>query len=147
MKSSLVSKCYVSSFVCLSTKAIHLELVSDLTKDAFIVALRRFVSRRGKPASIYSDNGTTCVGANNELQSLGQFLNIEAISLSESITNFGFSWHFIPHFGGLSETEVKSTKYHLKRVAGNSVLTYEEFYTFSGNRSIAKSQTFNSNVY
>ncbi|GFV82424.1 integrase catalytic domain-containing protein [Trichonephila clavipes] len=49
-------------------KAIHIEIVSDLTSDAFIATLKRFFSRRGKCAKLYSDNGKTFVGANKELK-------------------------------------------------------------------------------
>ncbi|XP_039315534.1 uncharacterized protein LOC120360046 [Solenopsis invicta] len=128
-----IHKCYVSVFVCFVTKALHLELVSDLTKEAFIAALRRFVSRRGKPAHIYSDNGTTFVGSNNALIEFGKFIAKEVKNLSETIEDLGISWHFIPsyspHFGGLWEAGVKATKYHLKRVAGNAHLTFEELCT------------------
>ena len=58
-----VIKAYVCVFVSLSVKAVHLELVSDLTSEAFIATLRRFISRRGKPSLIWSDNGTNFVGA------------------------------------------------------------------------------------
>ncbi len=47
-----VVKAYICVFVSLSVKAVHLELVSDLTTDAFISALRRFIARRGKPKVI-----------------------------------------------------------------------------------------------
>ncbi|XP_011694053.1 PREDICTED: uncharacterized protein LOC105453629 [Wasmannia auropunctata] len=127
------NKCYICLFICFATRAIHLELVSDLTTECFISALRRFVSRRGKPAHVYSDNGTNFVGANRELNELARFLLKEQTSLSECINDIGISWHFIPayspHFGGLWEAGIKSTKHHLKRVAGNSLLTFEEFYT------------------
>nr|CAH7717100.1 unnamed protein product [Callosobruchus chinensis] len=53
-----ISKCYVALFVCFLSKAVHLELVTDLSKDCFILALLRFISRRGKPSRIFSDNGT-----------------------------------------------------------------------------------------
>ncbi|XP_033212150.1 uncharacterized protein LOC117169753 [Belonocnema kinseyi] len=128
-----VTKAYVCLFVCFSTKALHLELVSDATTDALLAALRRFVSRRGKPANIHSDNGTNFVGANNELRRLGDFLLQKCNSLNESIANTGIQWHFIPaykpHFGGIWEAGVKSVKHHLKRVAGEAILTFEEFAT------------------
>lgn len=60
-------KVYVSVFVCLAVKAVHLEIVSELTTDAFIAALKRFIARRGKCRSIHSNNGTNFVGANNQL--------------------------------------------------------------------------------
>lgn len=63
-------KIYVTIFVCLTTKAAYIELVSDLTTDAFIATLRRFISQRGYCATIHSENGTNFVGANNELKKL-----------------------------------------------------------------------------
>ena len=56
-----IVKSYVHVFVCLTVKAVHLELVSDLTTNAFISCIRRFISRRGKPTVIMSDHGTNFV--------------------------------------------------------------------------------------
>ncbi|XP_062534839.1 uncharacterized protein LOC134204019 [Armigeres subalbatus] len=67
-----VVKMYVAVFICLCTKAVHLELVSDLTTDRFIQALRRFSARRGKCEDLYSDNGTNFVGARNKLKELDE---------------------------------------------------------------------------
>ncbi|XP_047032834.1 uncharacterized protein LOC124639490 [Helicoverpa zea] len=94
------------------------------------MCLRRFVSRRGKPYEIYSDNGKTFVGANNEL---GRVLK----SSREAVTEYGstegirfkFSPAYSPHFGGIWEAGVKSSKHHLKRIAGNAALTFEELAT------------------
>ena len=66
-------------FVSLSVKVVHLELVSDLTSEAFIATLRRFISRRGKPSLIWSDNGTNFVGASRELQELADFLERQKV--------------------------------------------------------------------
>ena len=52
----------------MSTRACHLELLDDLSTDHFIIALKRFIARRGRLQNIFSDNGTTFAGANNELQ-------------------------------------------------------------------------------
>lgn len=131
--SSLI-KAYIALFVCFSTRAIHLELVTSLSTEAFIAAFRRFVSRRGKPQTVYSDNGKNFVGAATELKQLGQFLTKEENSLKNSFSNDGVNWCFTPpyspHFGGIWEAGVKATKYHLKRVTTTSNLTYEEFSTF-----------------
>ncbi|XP_050302413.1 uncharacterized protein LOC126740435 [Anthonomus grandis grandis] len=132
-RSAMLSKCYLALFVCFSTKAIHLELVSDLSTNAFLLALKRFMSRRGKPIRIYSDNGTNFVGANAELRDLGNFIKNNGEQMSESCAEEGIEWRFIPvnspHFGGLWEAGVKASKYHLKRVIGRNVLTFEEMYT------------------
>lgn len=58
----------------MSTRAVHIELVSALTTEAFLAALSRFTSRRGNPANIFSDNGTNYIGANNELNKMYDFL-------------------------------------------------------------------------
>lgn len=122
-------KAYISIFVCLATKAVHLELVSDMTKDAFIAALNRFIARRGKPQCIFSDNGTTFVGAFNEL---AHFLKQADLSVSDMIEqgiNFSFIPCYTPHFGGMWESNIKSAKHHLRRVLGLTHLTFEEMST------------------
>ncbi|KMQ85993.1 hypothetical protein RF55_15172 [Lasius niger] len=63
-------KAYLCVFVCFVTKAVHLEIVSDLSTTTFLNALKRFLARRGKCISIYSDNGTAFIGANNALKEM-----------------------------------------------------------------------------
>ena len=70
-----VMKAYVCVFVCMTVKAIHLKLVTELTSEAFIAALRRFISRRGLPSDICSDHGTNFVGANREISEMYKYLN------------------------------------------------------------------------
>lgn len=65
-------KCYIAVFVCFVTRAVHLELVSGLTTEAFLAFLMRFLSPRGYCSHIYSDNGTNFVGANKVLHSYFQ---------------------------------------------------------------------------
>ncbi|XP_066244730.1 uncharacterized protein [Euwallacea similis] len=127
------SKCWMALFICFASRAIHLELVSDLSKDSFILALRRFISRRGKPTLIYSDNGTNFKAAQSELSNFGTFLQKIQGDVVDAMTSENIEWRFIPpsspHFGGLWEAGVKSSKYHLKRVLGAHVLTFEELYS------------------
>jgi len=59
---------YIAVFICIVVKAIHLEVVSDLTTNAFLNSFKRFISRRSKPINVYSDNGTNFISANKELQ-------------------------------------------------------------------------------
>ncbi|XP_037931427.1 uncharacterized protein LOC119666216 [Teleopsis dalmanni] len=56
-------KAYVAIFVCMITKAVYIELAEDLASEAFINAYTRFVNRRGPCNHLYSDNGTTFIGA------------------------------------------------------------------------------------
>lgn len=130
-------KVYICVFICMSIKAVHLEVVSDFSSDGFLATLRRFVARRGVPTHIYSDNGTNFVGANNQLKELYALFNsdkhknlVERFSSEHHIT-----WHFIPpiapHFGGLWESTVKLFKHHFRRVVGDSLFTFEELNTFT----------------
>lgn len=127
-------KGYVALFVCLCTKAVHIETISDMSTPAFLAAYRRFISRRGLPHHMYSDNGTNFVGASKILrkEAGAHLLHITDDVINE-ISNIGSEWHFIPpsspHFGGLWEAGIKSMKYHLKRIIGDSTLTFEEIST------------------
>lgn len=129
-----ITKGYICLFVCLSTKAIHLELVSDMSTVTFLAAFNRFASRRGKPSIMYSDCGTNFVGAARQLEKeFEEAIKESQPEIAEQLSNDGILWKFIPpaapHFGGLWEAGVKSTKYHLKRILGESVLTFEEMTT------------------
>lgn len=74
-----MQKAYIAIFVCMNTKAIHIEAVSDLTADAFIAAFRRLVTRRGAVHNFYSDNGTNFVRANKILQEDMAHINETAV--------------------------------------------------------------------
>ncbi len=65
-------KAYVCLFVCMTTKAVHIELCHELTSEAFIQAFKRFKSRRGIPQQVYSDNGSNFIGAKSEIVELQQ---------------------------------------------------------------------------
>ena len=135
LRKSRQTKAYLALFICMATKALHLECVSELTKEAFIASLDRFVSRRGLCKNLFSDNGTNFTGANNELKAIYQFLKENANN--EEVVNFltkqEINWHFSPpsgpNFGGLWEAGIKSAKHHIKRVVGTQILTFEEFTT------------------
>ena len=79
-------KAYVSIFICFATKAVHLELVSELTTEVFLGSLKRFFSRRGKASTIHSDNGKNFVGANRELKNLFEF--IQTTNNDSEVKNF-----------------------------------------------------------
>lgn len=127
-------KGYIAIFVCFSTKAVHLELVSSLSTQSFISAVRRMSARRGIPAHIYCDNGTNFIGAKNELpRLLKKACENQTKEIINILCNDGIQWHFNPptaaNFGGLWEAAVRSTKHHLKRIVHNTKLTFEELST------------------
>ncbi|UYV84717.1 hypothetical protein LAZ67_X003183 [Cordylochernes scorpioides] len=99
LRNARCDKAYIALFICMFSKAIHIELVTNLTTEAFLAALRRFIGRRGRPAEINTDNAT----------------NFKVIQFKHSLL-----------FGGLWEAGIKSIKYHLRRIVGKTKLTFEE---------------------
>ena len=131
VRKPVLKKSYVAVFVCFATKAVHLELVSELTTAAFIATLRRFIGRRGIPRTIWSDHGSNFIGAEREIQQLlreGGSKQVADFCASQKI-NWTFSPEHAPHFGGLWEAAVKSFKTHIKIVLGEVKLNFEEFST------------------
>ncbi|XP_057335050.1 uncharacterized protein LOC130673853 [Microplitis mediator] len=113
-------KAYGCIFICMSTRAEHIEIVSDLSTDAFLASFRRFIGRRGIPSHVHSDNGLNFVGASNQLHELYSLLQSkdhqDQVLLFSNPRNI--TWHFnpplSPYFGGVWEVAVKSFKHHFK---------------------------------
>lgn len=128
-------KCFVAVFVCLVTKAVHLELSADLTTQAFLAALRRFSSRRGKPSLIMCDNAKNFVGARRRLDELAQLFEQQQFQEAvirrtvEDSIDFRFIPARSPNFGGLWESAVKSFKTLFKRTIGTRSLVYDQMQT------------------
>ena len=135
VRKPIVVKTNTSVFVSLSVKAVNLELVSELTTEAFLACLMCFISQQGKPTLIWSDHRTNFVGPAGEIKALIAFLKNQRSqdAISEFHSTQNIQWKFIPeqapHFGGLWEAAVKSLRTHLRRVVGNVKQTFEEFTT------------------
>ena len=84
-------KVYICLFICATGHAIHLEVITDLTVDTFLLEFRRFASRRSLPQIIVSDNATTYQAAADELQRL-----LQSKHLTEALGRQGVQWQFIP---------------------------------------------------
>lgn len=126
-----VTKCYAAVFVCMSTKAVHIEVAKDLSARAFLDAFDRFSGRRGLCRTLLSDNGTQMVGAARIMrQDLQAWRGVD---VQQVIADQGVDWQFItpaaPHHGGLWEAAVKSAKKHLLRVIGKQSLPYDSLQT------------------
>ncbi|XP_053691399.1 uncharacterized protein LOC128739922 [Sabethes cyaneus] len=128
-------KAYIAVFVCFTTKAMHLEIVSDLSTTGFLSAFRRFIGYHGIPREVHSDNAKNFAGAKHELNALYCILNNESSynRIGTELAQYGISWHFIPprapNFGGLWEAAVRSVKTCLKKEIGDRRLSYEDFST------------------
>jgi hypothetical protein len=122
-------------FVCLATRAVNIKVVTSLTIEAFLAALRRFIARRGKPRTIYSDNGTNFQGEANQLHDIYTMLqsSLQMTRVQDFLADEGCNWKFIqphgPHFGGLWKAAVKSMKYYFRRTLGAHISNYEELST------------------
>ncbi|XP_062542028.1 uncharacterized protein LOC134210018 [Armigeres subalbatus] len=102
-------KVYVALFVCLVVKAVHLEIVADLSTAAFINAVKRFIACRGRVVEIHCDNATAFVGADRELRKLRKEFQqqFKSAEWGEYCAGNGITFRFIPerspHFGGIWE--------------------------------------------
>ena len=122
------AKAYVCLFTCASTRALHLELTRRLSAEAFLLAFRRFTSRRGLPATLLSDNAKTFKSASKEVVKIAR-----AQEVLHYMANNGVTWKFIvdkaPWWGGFWERLVQTVKRPLKKVIGRSCLSFEELST------------------
>lgn len=107
IRSRVSVKAYLCIFVCFVTRAVHIELATNLSTDAFLNCFRRFIARRGRCQYIVSDNGTNFVGARNELFELKELLRNKEHNtrMTSALSQEFIEWRLIPphspHFGGL----------------------------------------------
>lgn len=109
-----VDKAYGCLFTCLTSRAVHTELVMEESTDHFLMALRRFASIRGWPKIMYSDNGTNFVGSQAYLREMIENWDIQKIQHDCSENNTTFEWKFncptASHMNGAVESLVKSVR-------------------------------------
>ena len=126
------SKCYVCLFTCAAIRAVHLELVDDNTANAFLKAFTRFISRRGVPECIISDNAQTFQASSKVLQPLKTQILKEA-ECQKFLANHVIKWQFIteraPWWGGFYERMIGLMKRRLKKTIGRDSLNAVELAT------------------
>ncbi|GBM71929.1 hypothetical protein AVEN_163084-1 [Araneus ventricosus] len=123
------SKAWVVLYTCAVYRAVHLELVTSLTTDKFLLSLRRFIARRGRPSIriIYTDNGSNFKGSNQALN------KVDWNKINDDTSVSRIQWKFIPPsspwWGGFWERLIGILKATLRKVFGKASLRYEELST------------------
>ena len=125
----VTKKVWICLFTCFAVRAIHLELAEDMTAEEFLLCLRRFIARRGKPKQILSDNAKHFKTASKVLDDIWKSVIISD-KVDEFSTSKGIQWKYIvelaPWMGGLYERLVGRA---LRKAIGNQCLTEKQLVT------------------
>ena len=123
-----MEKAYLVLYTCAVTRAVHLDLVQDLTADMFLRSFRRFAARRGLPAVVKSDNGKTFKAAARIIKAI-----VDESAVSKYLQSTRVCWTFnvekAPWWGGFFERLIKSVKRCMKNFLRTSHETEEELLT------------------
>ena len=124
-------KRYGVLFTCLAVCVVHIEVAESLDTDSFIHALRRFISRRGQPQRIRSDNGSNFVRGEKELREAIQEWN--QLRIHDFLLAKNIEWVFNPpagsHHGGVWERCIRTTRKVMKALLQDQPLDDEGLHT------------------
>ena len=122
------SKVWICLYTCCVVRAVHLDLVPDMTAEAFIRSFKCFTARKGFPQQLISDNGKTFKSAARTIRAV-----LNHPTVQQHFTKIGLEWSFnvekAPWTGGIFERMVRSAKRCLKKTIGGAVLSYDELLT------------------
>ena len=121
-------KAWVCLFTCCVTRAVHLDVVTDLLSQSFLRCLKRFIARRGLPSRIVSDNGTTFKGASKSIRNIMDHPEVRHFMSGVNV-KWDFNIERAPWWGGFFERMVQLLKRCLRKLVGRAKLTYEELLT------------------
>ena len=130
-----LKEAHVIIFTCMTTRAVHLEPVTDRSTDTFLMAFRRFVSLRGNPNNCWSDCGTNFIGAQHYLKELlndWDIPRIQSIISEEFSSTFQWSWNVprVSHQNEILKSHSKSVRQALDATSKNQALTEEQWRTY-----------------
>ncbi|CAG2224943.1 unnamed protein product [Mytilus edulis] len=116
---TVMKKRWICLFTCFVTRAIHLEIVNDMTTEEFICAFRRFVSTRGTPSEVISDNASQFKLCSETIKSVWENTIIKNEIVQNYMSSCGIQWKFItelaPWMGGFYERLVGLVKRCLRK--------------------------------
>ena len=125
-KAKMEGKAFVSLYTCSLTRVLHLDLLPSLETKEFLRSFKRFIARRGRPETVYSDNGKSFLSA---AKWISKVMSDEKIH--DFLANQQIKWKFdlsrAPWWGGQFERMVGLVKAALSKTVGNSFLTWAEF--------------------
>ena len=141
-----LEKRWVCLFTCLGTRALHLEVIHQMSTDSFLMAWQRFYTRHGRPSTLFCDNGKNFVGGKRIMQDAEQTRATRRQKLAEGaeeglnhdlfsrkLADEGVEWKFsppaAPHMGGVWERLVKSCKIAIEIEIGAKTVPDEVFRT------------------
>ena len=121
-------KVWICLYTCCITRAVHIDIVSDLSTPSFIRCLKRFISRRGMPYRMISDNGSTFKSAARVLQKI-----VADNTVSQYLGSRKIKWSFniekAPWWGGIFERMIGLTKKCLRKIIGRAKFSFDELLT------------------
>ncbi|MCP3668459.1 MAG: transposase family protein [Gammaproteobacteria bacterium] len=125
-------KRWICIFTCLAIRAVHLEVVKDLSTESFLHTVQRFISRRGTPEKIISDNFSSFKMGQQVLDAMWQD-TIDDAEVYSYFSKKGMNWNFItelsPWEGGFYERLIGSVKSCLRKALGRKIPILEDFIT------------------
>ena len=126
--SSKTEKAYIALFRCAASRAVHLEMVTDLKTETFLLCFKRFVSRRGLPVLVVTDNSKTFKAFSKPLQA-----TMKSSVVLSYLAERGIKWKFnlskALWWGGFYERLIKGVKTCLKISIGRASLLYDKLHT------------------
>ena len=122
------TKVWLVLYTCCSTRAVHLDLVQDMSAPTFLRSFQRFTARRGTPSLVLSDNAKTFKAAADTIRKI-----LDSPEVRRFFTNFQVEWQSnlekAPWRGGIFERMIQSAKRCLKKAIGRNCLSLGELLT------------------
>ena len=123
-----IKKYYIVLFICTFSRAVHLEVVPDVSASSFLNALRKFAARRGMCRVIFSDNASNLKMTSKLISQLSKYKEVQQF-LAENDCKWKFIPAKSPHFGGFYERFIGVVKSCLRKVLYKQTINYDTLIT------------------